>query len=354
MRPSIIREHVDLSQANTLAVSSCARYFARCPDRESLFAVLRWATSQGVAVYVLGEGSNALLPERIEGLVIQLGLAECEVLSRDDQKVLIRVAAGHNWHEFVLESLEREAYGLENLALIPGSVGAAPIQNIGAYGVELSRFVDEVEVLRTDTLQIMRLQRDDCQFGYRDSIFKQEAGRHLLVLSVLFSLLAKPRLVLDYPALRSTLERDHNGECLSGPSELSPLQLAEAVMQIRSAKLPDPKQIPNVGSFFKNPLVPAAHYGELRLSFPEMPGFESDSGARVKIPAAWLIDAAGWKQKEHAAVRVHPHQALVLTNPERRPLTEVLAVARAIQEDIQGRFGIALEIEPQFLRALLP
>ncbi len=345
----MIQQDHDLSAFNTLSVPSRALHYIHCESAAELPSAWAEAKAQGESCFLLGGGSNVLLPERIPGTVLHLcatSVLTPQVLADDDAGIArVRCDAAMNWHAFVMWCGQHHFYGLENLALIPGTVGAAPVQNIGAYGVEVASHIDAVHVLDLSDGERKTLTSGMCQFAYRDSVFKRDAGRSLVILSVDFRLQREPALTLTYPALRDYLE-------LHGCSP-SPDTLREAVIAIRSAKLPQPEAIPNAGSFFKNPIVPLDHAERLRARYPDMPIYPVEGVVeQKKIPAAWLIDKAGWKSRNIDGVQVHAQQALVVINPLRRPLGSILQFAQAVQEDIEQRYGIVLEMEPQPLRAL--
>jgi len=264
------------------------------------------------------------------------------VAERDPRHVVFRAEAGAGWHACVLRSLALGLGGLENLALVPGTVGASPIQNIGAYGVELDSRVHEVEAWDRDTRRMVRLSREACGFGYRDSRFKREPDRWL-VTAVEFALSREPVLVLDYAGLRDEL-------AAAPGSTRSAADVADAVCRIRRRKLPDPAVIGNAGSFFKNPVVPGAQARQLLATHPGMPVFGAADG-RSKLSAAWLIDACGWKGHRDGDAGVSATHALVLVNHGGAQGRDLLALARRIAASVQDRFGVALQPEPRIVGA---
>ncbi len=328
----------DLSACNSLAVPAQAAFYVSVNSLEQLREALDFARREGLPRLMLGGGTNVILTQDFPGLVIHLRLPGKELVAENNEYVWLRVAAGESWSALVEFTLDNHYWGLENLSLIPGSVGAAPIQNIGAYGVELCDVFEELEALDITSGLPVTFDRDACAFGYRDSIFK---GRYLdqyVITSVTLKLRKEPRLVLGYPALAEAL-KDLLREAIT------PRQVADAVCALRRSKLPDPAQIPNVGSFFKNPYVSPADYTQLRVEWPTMPAYPEKD--RVKLPAAWLIDQAGWRGYLEAGVGVHPHQALVLVNPGRGSGAAVMALAARIQASVKNKFGIQLELEPR-------
>lgn len=335
-----VQEQVSLRPYNTLAVDVRARFFVAVNDLEQLKTALVWAQQRKVAVLLLGGGSNLVLAADVNALVIHIQLLGIKVLSEDAEFAHVEVQAGENWHEFVQWSLAQGYSGLENLSLIPGNVGAAPVQNIGAYGVELKDHLHSVLVYGRDTAEIERLTVDQCQFAYRDSLFKRESGRRV-ILSVVFKLPKHACLQLDYGDLRSYLAEQK----ITQPT---PQDVSRAVCAIRATKLPDPQQLANVGSFFKNPVVSAEHALELQKKHPNMVKFAQADG-QVKLAAGWLIDQAGWKGVRRGDAGVHTKQALVLVNYGHASGQQILALAAQIQADIQQRYGVELEIEPNVI-----
>jgi UDP-N-acetylmuramate dehydrogenase len=328
----------DLSQYNSLAVPARAAFYVSVSSVDQLREALAFARSEGLPRLILGGGSNLVLTGDFPGLVIHLRLQGKEQLAEDEQHVWLKVAAGESWSALVEYTLDNHCWGLENLSLIPGTVGAAPIQNIGAYGVELCDLFEELEALEIASGVQVIFDRDACAFGYRESIFKGPYLDKYVITSVTFKLRKEPRLVLDYPALAEALTEV--------PADaLTPRRVADTVIALRRSKLPDPAQIPNVGSFFKNPYISIADYTHLQSRWPDIPGYpEAD---RVKLPAAWLIDKAGWRGYGEGGVGVHAQQALVLVNPGRGPGAAVMALASRIQASVLERFGIKLELEPR-------
>ena len=335
-----IQEHVSLRPYNTLAVDVRARFFVAVNSLGQLREALLWAQQREMSVLVLGGGSNLVLTTDLEMLVIHLQLQGIEILSEDADCARVEVQAGENWHAFVQWSLEQGFSGLENLSLIPGNVGAAPVQNIGAYGVELKDHLESVLVLDRQAEQIQRLTNEQCQFAYRDSLFKRESGQRV-ILSVIFKLPKQAELQLDYGQLRSYLAEQQI-------SEPTPLDVSRAVCAIRAEKLPDPKQLANAGSFFKNPVVSAEHAEQLQKTYPNIVSFAQADG-QVKLAAGWLIDQAGWKGVRQGDAGVHAKQALVLVNYGAASGQQILELAAQIQADIRQRYALELEVEPNVI-----
>lgn len=329
-----IDQNVDLQSLNTLAIPAKAAYCASCQSVDDLQQCVEFANKRELAILVLGEGSNTVFTKDYPGLVILNRLCGITVESQDERQIEIRVSAGEGWHHLVEYCIVHGWFGLENLALIPGLVGASPIQNIGAYGVEVGDLITSVDVLELESGEIRTLTNKECEFGYRDSVFKHELADKMIITAVSLRLSKVPNCNLSYPALSSELG-----------SDASPKQVFEKVCQLRAAKLPNPEAIPNAGSFFKNPVVSCMEYNSLLMDHHDLIGFKH--GAGYKLAAAWLIERRGWKDKSIDGVKVHQQQALVMTNPERREGSRVLRLAHAIQEDIKKGFGVSLEIEPR-------
>ncbi|MCB1669885.1 MAG: UDP-N-acetylmuramate dehydrogenase [Gammaproteobacteria bacterium] len=335
----------DLTPCNTFAVASRARAFCTVREQADLLQALAYAVEQDLPLLVLGGGSNVLFIDDYPGLVVHMAMPGIERLEQDDNRVLLQVGAGENWHNLVMWCLRKGFYGIENLALIPGTVGAAPIQNIGAYGVELATVFACLTALEANSGEFWTFQRDDCQFGYRDSVFKHGRPGELIITTVTLQLSLAPVPVTDYRTLHEELERRH------GDSVPSPQQVADAVIAIRQSKLPDPARLPNCGSFFKNPVIDQATFQTLSARYDRIPVFPvPDQPGQIKIPAAWLLDQAGWKGRRQGAAGVHREQAVVLVNHGGASGAELLALARDMQAAVLDRFGIALEPEVRIVQ----
>lgn len=327
-----IQEQVDLSSYNSFGVSQTAAYFADIQDPSDLREAREFAASKRLSVMVLGQGSNTLFINNFPGLILFMNNRGREILPGAG---MLRAAAGENWHDLVIFCLQNSLYGIENLALIPGTVGAAPIQNIGAYGVELEQFFVELEAFDLKTGEVRHMSKADCEFAYRDSIFKQDPAQKLVVLSVTLQLSPKPELELSYAGLK---------EALVG-QEQTPHNVFEAVCAIRRSKLPDPEQIGNAGSFFKNPIISRSKLKSLRETHPELPAWDTEDADLVKVPAAWLLDQNGWKGKRRGGAAVHEDHALVLVNRENASGEDVVLLAQDMSSSVLQTFGIALQTE---------
>jgi len=329
-----LKRNVSLKALNTLGIPASTEYCVACTNIDEIHGALAFAKQKKLPLMVLGEGSNTIFSADYSGLVLLNRLRGIECLNDTKDWVEVRVAAGENWHEFVDFAIRQGWFGLENLALIPGLVGASPIQNIGAYGVEVKDFIKTVDYLDIETSQLKTLTKQQCLFSYRNSIFKQELADRGVITAVTFRLPKTANCKLDYPALAEKVEKDND-----------PRIVFDAVCEIRAAKLPNPKEIPNAGSFFKNPIISARHYQTLVKENPDIIAFESVDG--FKVAAAWLIEHLGWKRKELGGVKVHAQHALVVVNPQHQNGARILALAKAIQLDVKAKFLIDLEIEPR-------
>lgn len=336
----LIEENRSLKPFNTFAVEARANRYAEARNDSEVREAVAAAAHMGLPLRVLGGGSNLLLTAGVNALVLRLISRGIRVLSDDGEQVVLEAEAGEPWHPFVLQSLKMGLAGLENLSLIPGTVGAAPIQNVGAYGVEISDVFAGLTALDRETGELCEFDLQACAFGYRDSLFKQQAGR-FIILRVRFALQRTARLQLDYGPLRQWLQQ-------GGVATPTPRDVSRAVCAIRSEKLPDPRVLGNAGSFFKNPLVPQALADELNARFPGIATYPQPDG-RVKLAAGWLIDQAGWKGFRDGDAGVHKLQALVLVNYGQASGRQILDLAWRIQADINARFGIELEIEPNVI-----
>lgn len=335
-----VQTGVDLRPYNTLAVSARAAEFVELAQDAD--CVLLPALCRGKSVLVLGGGSNLVLAGDFSGLVILNRLRGIECLERTADIVRVRVAGGENWDDFVDHALTQGWYGLENLSAIPGTVGAAPVQNIGAYGVELKDVLETVEVLFLADGRRQVLTRDDCCFGYRDSIFKSALLDQCIITHVTFRLQCVPQLKLDYGEIRAAL----NAAGLDADA-VTPRQVRDIIRQIRGRKLPDPARLPNVGSFFKNPVITRDQLAVLQQRWPDLVCYPVGDAA-VKIAAGWLLDRLGWKGRKLGAASVHEQQALVLIN-RGSDAADLLNLKAAIQADVKAQAGIELEVEPRIL-----
>ncbi len=330
-----IVENVRLTPYNTFGLDARAAHYAEASSIAELQTLLRAGIQP---IRILGGGSNVLLLEDLPGLTIRNTLRGIEITRRFKNQVWVKAGAGENWHGLVLWALDKNLGGLENLSLIPGTVGAAPVQNIGAYGVELKDCFVSLEAVELKTGKIRHFSKKDCRFGYRDSVFKGVLKGRYCIASVTLSLTtANHRLHLEYGDIRRQLEA-------SGIQNPEIADISQAVIRIRSSKLPDPAVIGNAGSFFKNPELAAGVLDRILQTYHNAPHFPLPDG-RVKIPAGWLIEQCGWKGKRVGNTGCYEKQALVLVNHGNAKGAEVWALARAIIESVQERFAVTLEPE---------
>lgn len=338
MTKTLIQQKAPLTNLNTFGININADYFASVQNVQTLIDILSLEYIDKLPKLILGEGSNILFTKDYHGLVIKNDLKGIHLIDQDDNHVWLKVAAGENWHDFVMYCVQQGYGGIENLSLIPGTVGAAPIQNIGAYGVELSNVLTQLDALNLQTGAIRTFTNQDCQFGYRNSIFKNTYKGQYVILSIMLRLDKKPTLHLDYGAVKDTLQQMH----IVQPTIKA---VSDAVMTIRRSKLPDPKALGNAGSFFKNPIISHAHFVELKKQFPKVVHFSVGKNDAIKISAAWLIEQCGWKGKRFGDSGVYEKQALILVNYGKANGVEILDLAHKIQASVQTQFGIALEPE---------
>lgn len=331
-----IEENKSLKPFNTFGIESKAKFFVSVNSLEEIKQVLN--SQKDKALFILGGGSNMLLSKNIDALVLHINLKGIQVLSEHEDEVVIEAKAGENWHDFVLYCLTNNFGGIENLSLIPGNVGTAPIQNIGAYGVELKDVFESCTAIDIDTEKEVLFKLHDCEFGYRDSIFKNQAKDKFIITSVRFRLSKNHhKLHTSYGSIQEVLDRQ-------GIKNPSIKDISEAVIAIRSSKLPDPKIIGNSGSFFKNPVLSTTSFEKFRNTFPEAPFYKMSSN-EFKIPAGWLIEKAGYKGFRKGDAGVHENQALVLVNYGNASGKEIWDLAMQIQEKVKVLYNITIEPE---------
>ena len=337
-----IQEKYSLKNLNTFGVDVSAKYFAEVKDINDLKYAIEFAKINHFEMLFLGGGSNVLFTKDFGGLVIKLDLKGITEEIIDENTVLVTAQAGENWHQFVQYFLNKDYGGLENLSLIPGNVGTSPMQNIGAYGVEIKdRFVS-CKVLNLETLEIENFTNEECKFGYRESVFKREGKGKYVILEVTFKLSRKNHQIkTEYGAIKTELEK-------LGVENPSIQDISRAVINIRQSKLPNPKVTGNAGSFFKNPSIPLVQFNDLKQKFEHIPGYPN--GDLVKIPAGWLIEQCGWKGKQIGNVASHKLQALVIVNATGEASgEEIFDFSTLIIDSVKEKFGIELEREVNIL-----
>ena len=336
----ILQQDISLKSYNTFGIDVKARHFIEISSVDELRQALQIESFPDRLI--LGGGSNMLLTRDIEQLVLHINIKGIRVLWETDENVALKVMAGENWHDFVLWCLERDYGGLENLSLIPGNVGTAPIQNIGAYGVELKDVFESCEAMEVSNQRLQRFTKEECLFGYRDSFFKNQGKGKYVITSVNLILTKKDHsLNTSYGAIEQYLQ-------LQGIEKPSIRDVSNAVLAIRRSKLPDPAELGNSGSFFKNPVVSAEKHASLSKAYPELPSYKNEQGS-YKIPAGWLIEKCGYKGKRFDDAGVHENQALVLVNYGDASGADLLKLAKTIQSDVEKTFGIELTAEVNIL-----
>lgn len=334
---------VDLTHRNSFGFPAVAERFVEIDQLEQLELALAEVEQHQWPLLILGGGSNLVFRENLPGAVISIATRGSHVLVDDENTAIIEVGAGENWHGFISQLLEKGLHGLENLALIPGNVGAAPVQNIGAYGVEMADCFHSLTAYDRETKALVQLSKDECLFGYRDSIFKSsQQGRYIIwcvrfVLSTVFSPKTQYRGIADYLAAQGIVEP-------------TAYQVYQAVCDIRMSKLPLPTELGNAGSFFENPIVSEAVYSALKGQFPDLVAYPDRPG-HFKLAAGWLIDKAGWKGRRVGPVGVYDKQALVLVNYGEGRASDLLQLAGEITHSVKQRFGVELRMEPRLYPA---
>lgn len=342
MQPQLaINTNFSLKGVNTFGIDARARAYLRITDVEQLGALLADPVLSAMPRLLLGGGSNVLLTGDVEALVLHMAIKGRAIVGNENGCTLVRAGAGENWHEFVQYTLAQGLGGLENLSLIPGTVGASPIQNIGAYGAEIKEVFHALTVFDLRTGQLRSMDGSACRFGYRDSVFKHAQGEGLVIVDVSFALPQAWQPNLRYAELANAVAE-------AGLTAPTAQQIGDTVVAIRRRKLPDPARIGNAGSFFKNPVVSREQCAVLLERFPGLVHHAQEDGSE-KLAAGWLIDQCGWKGRTMGAAGVYPKQALVLVNNGGATGAEVVALARAIQADVLARYGVQLETEPVFV-----
>lgn len=344
MQPIVFQNDAPLQALNTLALPAVARHLVSIDDPQQLAGLRESVEYRGCKRLILGGGSNIVFSTDFDGVVVKMDIQGRKLLGQDSGAWYVRAAAGENWHQFVCWTLQNGWPGLENLSLIPGTAGAAPIQNIGAYGLEVGERLHSVEAYDLHEGRVQHFDQDACRFGYRDSIFKREkwhlSGR-FAITSVTFRLPKAWRGITAYADITAELER----LSLHQPT---PQQLASAVISVRNRKLPDPATLPNAGSFFQNPVVSAEIAKQLLRLYPDMPHHEQASG-QFKLAAGWLIERAGWKGRALGPAGMYEKQALILVNNGDASGQDIIALSQAVAKDVERCFGIHLQAEPNFV-----
>jgi len=332
-----IQQQISLKPYNTFGLDVKAKYFVEVTDEHQLIEVLKSDIAVNNELFILGGGSNLLLTKDVDALVIKMSIKAVQVLEDFEEEVLLAGGAGEEWHEFVMKSLELNCFGLENLSLIPGCVGASPMQNIGAYGVEIKDRFEYLEALNLKTLKIEKFDNAACEFGYRESVFKRKLKGQYIITKVVFRLSKSPKLNTSYGAIEVELKNQ-------GISNPTPKDVSNAVIAIRQSKLPDPKEIGNSGSFFKNPVVTLSVLNKIKSNYPDVVAYEVDK-QNFKLAAGWLIENAGWKGKTIGTYGVHKKQALVLVNYGGALGKDIYKLSADIIASVEEKYGVTLERE---------
>ena len=333
-----IYNNMSLKGFNTFGVNASAQHFCHIRDLADIEALFEWKSMHDLPNLILGGGSNLLFKSDFQGLVAKIDLLGKDIAGEDDEAVYVSAAGGENWHDFVLWSIDQGLAGLENLSLIPGCVGAAPIQNIGAYGVELADTFHSLQTINLENGDIQEFDKSHCHFAYRESFFKSQTLDKLLITSVTFRLPKQPNWKIEYAGLKDELK----------DKELSAKVISDAVIQQRQSKLPDPAKIGNAGSFFKNPVMSSDRWMGLKTNYADLPGYTQNNG-EMKTSAGWLIDQAGWKGFRAGDAGVSDKHALVLVNYANANGAELWQVAENIMTSVEDKFGVRLEPEPRVI-----
>lgn len=335
-----IQENISLKPFNTFGIDKNAKFLIRATSEKDILKALEKSKELNLPLIILGGGSNILLTKDLNAIVLKIEINGIKLINENEEEVFLEVGAGENWHEFVLYCIKNEWAGVENLSLIPGTVGASPMQNIGAYGIEIKEVFHSLQAINRITSKEEIFLWEDCRFGYRESVFKNDLKDKYIITKVQFRLNKRPTFNTEYGAIAQTLEE-------MNITELSIKSISDAIIKIRQSKLPDPKVLGNAGSFFKNPSVSFQKFEELKSNYPTIPGFTNDEG--VKIPAAWLIEQSGWKGKTVGNIGVHKLQPLVLVNYGCGDGKAIAELSNKIQASVEKRFGILLHAEVNFL-----
>lgn len=336
----MIQQSIDISAYTTFGVHVTAALFGTFDSEESLSSILSTNTKR--PILILGGGSNILATKDIDALVLKNEMKGIKVVTEDDDFVVVESGAGEIWHEFVMHCVQNDWSGIENLSLIPGSVGASPMQNIGAYGVEIKDVFHSLDAFHIQNGAIKTFSKEECEFGYRESVFKRKLKDQYVILRVRFKLSKHSKINTTYGAIEAQLEAN-------GISTPTIKDVSDAVIAIRSSKLPDPKLLGNAGSFFKNPVVSAGTANAILENYPDAPVYDTTDKELKKLAAGWLIEKAGWKGKRIGNCGVHEKQALVLVNFGGATGSEIFNLSQQIMDDVNHMFGVQLEREVNIL-----
>ncbi|RTL60330.1 MAG: UDP-N-acetylmuramate dehydrogenase [Sphingobacteriales bacterium] len=332
-----VQQNISLKSFNTFGIDVLAKEFAVFSSADELTELLTTNNKQQASTLILGGGSNILLIKDYDGLVLKNEIKGIELINENEHHIDIRVGAGENWHEFVLHCIQHDWAGVENLSLIPGNIGASPMQNIGAYGVEIKDVFYSLEAYNYNDKKVYTFTLNDCEFGYRESVFKRKYKNQFVILNVTYRLNKQPKFNTTYGAIEQELEK-------MGVQELSIQAISQAVINIRSSKLPDPKVIGNAGSFFKNPSVTKEQYESIKLKYPNVVGYANADGS-IKLAAGWLIEQCGWKGYRKGDAGCHARQALVIVNYGNAKGSDIYNLSEEILQSVKEKFNVTLERE---------
>jgi len=336
----MIEHNISLKPYNTFGIDVKAKSFGRFESIDELKDLLKNRDPE-TPLFILGGGSNIVLTKDLPFFVLKNEISGIEVVNETETSIVLKVGSGVEWHSFVRYTVEKGWGGIENMSLIPGSVGASPMQNIGAYGVEIKDSFVSLEALHIDSMELHTFNKEQCQFGYRESVFKRALKNQYVIVSVSYELLKHPKMNTTYGAIQSEIE-------VMGVEDITVDTVSQAVMNIRRSKLPDPKVLGNAGSFFKNPVVSKEVFEKILTNYPDAPHYPQESEGE-KLAAGWMIEKAGWKGKRIGNCGVHEKQALVLVNYGGATGQEIFDLSTLIIEDIRSKFGVTLEREVNIL-----
>jgi len=332
-----IEKNKSLKSYNTFGIDAKAEYFVNLNTNEEIISFLKKDEFKDLNKLILGGGSNILFTKDFDGIVLKINNKGIDIVNEDENYIYIKAKAGENWEEFVNFCIKNNYAGIENLSMIPGNVGAASIQNIGAYGVELKDVFFELEAVNIETGEIKTFSKEDCKFGYRYSVFKDALKNQYIILSVILRLNKHAILKTKYGSIRQELEK-------MGVEKVDIKAIGKAVCNIRSSKLPAPEKIGNAGSFFKNPVISSEQHKKINFFFSDLVAYKTDEG-NFKLAAGWLIEQSGWKGKRLGSAGVHNEQALVIVNLGNAKGVEILNLAQEVQKSVFEKFGVNLEME---------
>jgi UDP-N-acetylmuramate dehydrogenase len=332
-----VQENISLKPYNTFGIEAKAKYFAAFESLSELEEILNSKLQTPNSKLILGGGSNILLTKDFDGIVLKNEIKRIQIVKEDEDHIYIKAGAGENWHQFVLYCVNKNYAGVENLSLIPGNIGASPMQNIGAYGVEIKDVFYELEAFHKQDKVLQKFSLEECEFGYRESVFKNKYKDQFVITSVIYRLNKKSSFNTSYGAINQELEK-------MGVQDLTVQAISQAVINIRTSKLPDPKEVGNAGSFFKNPVISNEQFSELKKAFPNIIAFPSGTD-HTKLAAGWLIEQCGWKGYRKNDAGCYPKQALVLVNYGNATGKEIFDLSEEIIQSVKKTFGVVLERE---------